>query len=106
MEVVQVHNQYIHARVSPINGDPPWCATAVYGSPCLAARDELWLALRELTTSVTEPWVKLGDFNAYLSGAEKNGRVDPNVGSMHKFQSCVDDCQFIDVGYNVGRPRG
>ena len=72
VDVLNIHNQLIHARISPRDGS----------YACL----------------VRDPWVVLGDFNAYLFADGKSGGGPPNRTSMWKFSNCLNDCRLMDLG--------
>lgn len=75
--------------------------TAVYGSNCLVKMRELWYDLTKFSQLTNNmPWIVLGDFNAYLSSEDKNGRGPPNLTSMADFYNCTTDCNLSNCGYN------
>ena len=52
------------------NNEENWRFTAVYGSPHVRARRELWRELRNLANIVNRAWCLGGDFNSTLSVAD------------------------------------
>ncbi|KAJ1377585.1 Endonuclease/exonuclease/phosphatase superfamily [Sesbania bispinosa] len=99
VDIVKDHPQFIHARVSPVDGSVPWFLTSIYASPRPAIREELWAQLQLLSTSILDPWVLMGDFNSYLSPEEKSGGAPANVRSMSRFNSFINLCGLFDLGY-------
>ncbi|KAF7819384.1 Non-LTR retroelement reverse transcriptase [Senna tora] len=95
VDVVEKHNQYIHVKVS--NGSMEWLLTAVYGSPTISKRRELWERLRSIHSSVNKPWVVAGDFNAFLFQHEKFGGRSGGSKPDVNFKGWVEDTGMIDL---------
>ncbi|GAU42633.1 hypothetical protein TSUD_238250 [Trifolium subterraneum] len=49
----------------------PWLLTVVYASPRENERSETWHQIRQLATTITDPWLMMGDFNEIASPDEK-----------------------------------
>ncbi|KAF7842625.1 hypothetical protein G2W53_004923 [Senna tora] len=64
----------IHTRVTDRNKRMNWYTTAIYGSPQANLRKNLWDELREIASVTNGAWFLAGDFNAYLSPNDKQGR--------------------------------
>lgn len=77
--------------------------TAVYGSPIPNKRTELWESLRKLKAGVSAPWALIGDFNALLHADEKRGGVRFCSSSHNAFVRVVEDCEFLDIGFEGPR---
>ncbi|KAF7844298.1 Non-LTR retroelement reverse transcriptase [Senna tora] len=63
-------------------------------------QEELWEELRSISRGIVGSWMIGGDFNAYLSSDEKVGGKGFNWKSMESFNSWVEDCDLIGLGYN------
>ncbi|KAF7830691.1 rust resistance kinase Lr10-like [Senna tora] len=99
VEVLIEEFQFIHAKVKPRSGGD-FLLTIVYGSPYISSRDEAFDKIKQIGRSIDSPWVVGGDFNAYISCDEKVGGAGGNRRSMESFGECVNDCGWIDLGYN------
>lgn len=99
VEVLSSHRQFIHARITPSANLPSLLVTFVYGSPNISVRDFLWRELRRLASTISEPWMVMGDFNAYLHASDKVGGGPPNAVAMRKFSDCITDCALFDLGF-------
>ncbi|CAL1378455.1 unnamed protein product [Linum trigynum] len=64
-------SQFLHVRVR--YGQVQWLLTAIYASPALVQRRDLWNSIRDLAEGITEPWMLAGDFNSILQPADKLG---------------------------------
>ncbi|KAK9113803.1 hypothetical protein Syun_020600 [Stephania yunnanensis] len=62
---------------------------AVYGSPNVVVRRQLWGFLSELSFSSNTPWVLAGDFNALFCSEENVGGIKPVV-IYKKFRDFVE----------------
>ena len=49
-----------------------WMCIAIYGSPILTCRSQLWDYLKELRNRISKPWMLLEDFNKFLLPSEVN----------------------------------
>ncbi|XP_057432516.1 uncharacterized protein LOC130725290 [Lotus japonicus] len=46
-----------------------------------------------------DPWLVIGDFNAYLTAFDKSGGANLNLSSMQRFQECLLSCGLSDMGF-------
>lgn len=92
VEILASHTQYVHMRCGPTDGSQPSLITCVYASPTPSVREALWGELRRIAGDIRDPWIAVGDFNAYLQSHEKAGGAGPNFNSMEKFAACLSDC--------------
>ncbi|KAK8708578.1 hypothetical protein V6N13_059616 [Hibiscus sabdariffa] len=73
-------------------------ATVVYGSPNATKRKALWSNLRHLASSIRQPWVLLGDFNATIFAED---RVSTSFMKPCKlFQEFIYDFGLRNMGFN------
>ena len=59
----------------------------------------MWDLLRHLTSIDPVPWVCIGDFNEILNLLEKWGGNKRQRGLIEAFQSTLEDCRLLDLGY-------
>lgn len=85
-----------------INENSPnaWYMSIVYASPTLIQREETWNELRNHSLNINGPWMVGGDFNAIVSSREKQGGAPPVQSSCLSFNSCIEDCSLIDLGFS------
>ncbi|KAK8694073.1 hypothetical protein V6N13_071635 [Hibiscus sabdariffa] len=76
----------------------PFLATFVYASPNPSKRNDLWLNMRSLPLSISEPWVVFGDYNATFSSHDRKGCRSSLPDS--DFQHMVFYCGLQDLGYH------
>lgn len=72
LTVVQNNWQFLHFKIVFPNNITA-CISAVYGSPQPLIRRQLWEDLNSLAEDVTDPWLVVGDFNAFLEENDKVG---------------------------------
>ncbi|KAJ4840446.1 hypothetical protein Tsubulata_016701 [Turnera subulata] len=97
VSVLHCHTQFIHMKVN-FQG-LSFLLTAVYGSPQEQWRRFLWRNIEALATQITEPWILAGDFNAILTGDERQDRWRRNGVGNYQFLNCVNEAQLIDLGF-------
>ncbi|PKI58238.1 hypothetical protein CRG98_021320 [Punica granatum] len=71
--------------------------TAMYASPSIMNRRDLWSFLSTISAGNTGPWVVLGGFNAILNASEKKGRAPFNPIPAAHFQEALDNCGLMDL---------
>lgn len=91
--------QVLLVKIQLQNNDQPFWLSCVYAEPNAYLLQNLWSELITFSTSVSEPWCVIGDFNAYLTCEDKQGGSGPNVRSMRQFEDCVHGSNLIDVEY-------
>ncbi|KAK8658991.1 hypothetical protein V6N13_029209 [Hibiscus sabdariffa] len=95
--ILSCHFQFVHCRISFTNTTDCFYATFIYASPTRRLRQHLWQHLIALSSSISSPWVVLGDFNATLSHADRQGCS--SASPEHSFQDMVSICGLHDLGY-------
>lgn len=71
----------------------------VYASNSSAQRRILWQELVDVSNSIHDPFMVIGDFNAILGAHEKHGGRMPSRTSCTDFQNMVDTCNFMHLHY-------
>ncbi|KAK3199213.1 hypothetical protein Dsin_022628 [Dipteronia sinensis] len=69
----------------------------VYAATTVTARRHLWDDMLSLSSSVSGPWLDIGDFNAVIGAYKKSGGVIPSAVSCKEFQSMSDSCNLIHM---------
>ncbi|KAI9085793.1 hypothetical protein K1719_032207 [Acacia pycnantha] len=77
--------QFLHLHVS-LKGRNPFLLTTIYVVPSPSCKLLLWQELMSLSSSVSAPWVVLGDFNDILSVAERVGGSGINRQRISQFR--------------------
>ncbi|KAK8690406.1 hypothetical protein V6N13_073940 [Hibiscus sabdariffa] len=67
-------------------------------SPNATKRKALWFNLQHLASSICEPWILFGDFNATLCLSERMGS-SPSMRLSRGFQDLVHDVGLRDTGF-------
>ena len=71
MEILTHSDYSIHALVKVPSPSLSFLLTAIYALPNFNKRKIFWDYLQNLATTISLPWVLLGDFNDMLSDDEK-----------------------------------
>lgn len=74
--------QFIHMEVTWLDNNSNFLFTAIYGSPQKQYRQFLWHDLDQIASSLSGPWLLVGDFNAILNQEERQG------GSLRRNHGC------------------
>ena len=98
--VLAATEQEIHATIKVCNSDFTWLISSIYASPRLAERKILWANLSQVALLHNLPWLLLGDFNEILCENDKLGGRQINLNRALEFKSCMDDCNFLDLGFS------
>jgi exonuclease III len=71
--------------------------SAVYASPQMTNRQQLWNYLQDLRSNLTGPWLLMGDFNEVLMSCEIKGCTFPS-NQADKFALMMERCELLDLG--------
>ncbi|KAK8672606.1 hypothetical protein V6N13_110971 [Hibiscus sabdariffa] len=96
IDILSCHFQYIHCRV--VTDQISCLATFVYASPRFNLRSTCWSLLSSIATTISEPWIVIGDFNATLSTEDRNGCAQSSLPEPG-FQNMVFDSGLSDLDY-------
>ena len=99
VEIQNYSRCHINATISSPNTQLAWKFTGFYGNLKAGKRGELWDLLRYLYTINPAPWVCIGDFNGILNLSEKWGGNERQRDLTEAFQSTLEDCKLMDLGY-------
>lgn len=80
-----------------------WSFTGIY-CPCYpSGKAFFWSSLNQISISISEPWLILGDFNSIISQAEKNGGNPFSSSSSTNLSAELSNLGLIDLGFH-GHP--
>lgn len=71
VEPIIKHDQFITLDIKRVN-DEPWYFTAIYATPDLNKRTDLWKELENFSSSHNKPWLLAVDFNDNRFAWERN----------------------------------
>ena len=92
------HRYFIDVIIDK-NKETEWRFTRFYGELETYRRMEAWNKLRGLNTRSGIPWLCVGDFNEISRQDENLGGAMRSHNQMQQFQDVIDECGFIDLGY-------
>ncbi|KAK8975650.1 hypothetical protein V6N11_005026 [Hibiscus sabdariffa] len=99
VDILKVSNQFVHGRAC-FFGSSRWVFfTAVYASPNVTIRKEVWNQLSNLNSGNDLAWLLGGDFNFILRSKEREG--GPILGSdiSHLFQDFIFDNGLLEAEF-------
>jgi hypothetical protein len=99
VEIQNYSRRHVNAKISLPFESATWKFTGFYGNLEAGKWGESWDLLRHLKSMDPVLWVCLGDFNEILNQSEKWGGNERNRSSMESFQSTLDECRLLDLGY-------
>ncbi|XP_075504007.1 uncharacterized protein LOC142541345 [Primulina tabacum] len=99
LDVIGLHEQYIHVRITCRRTQHTFYATFVYGLNTICQRRLLWNDLISFGTTCREPWMLLGDFNNVLSQEEKLGGLKVKNYETKDFDECINSVDLSDLRY-------
>ncbi|KAL0444897.1 UNVERIFIED_CONTAM: hypothetical protein Slati_2212400 [Sesamum latifolium] len=98
VDIISVHEQYIHCRISCLRADYEFLVTVAYGLNDVVPHRALWSQLVTIMEDVgEEPWLVLGDFNTVLDHSEVCGHSGDNQAAMGDFCTFLTDSALIPM---------
>ncbi|XP_028763194.1 uncharacterized protein LOC114721533 [Neltuma alba] len=97
VQYLSSNTQILHCSIFDSNSQNSSLVSFVYGETTPLKRKGLWDSISSLAGVVNEPWILLGDFNAYLSPHNKTGGGNINWNSIHDFNNCINSCGLQEV---------
>ncbi|XP_059284882.1 uncharacterized protein LOC132038189 [Lycium ferocissimum] len=91
LTILHTTSQVIHCYVEDKDTSFASYITFVYGFNTVGERKEMWDQLRTIYSSLTGPWLILGDFNALLSVDDRLHGNPVHITETEDFQECVND---------------
>lgn len=83
-------------------GGKKWVCTDVYGSPIPAQRSIFWQYLCHVYTSITSPWMLIGDFNEILLPGDQMGGIFSQA-RAEAFENVLNHCGLMNLHIVGGR---
>ena len=99
VEVVLNHEQVLHCKVKTPECLNTFLISIVYAKCSRRERGDLWDSLRDVSPQ-DGPWVVGGDFNSISNSSEGEGGAPPDLNAMNDFNSCILDCNLLDIGFS------
>ena len=100
VDIMICHNNLQFVLMEESSPNRNWFMfTVVYGSPNFRRRQMLWSKLKDLEGYISLPWLVAGDFNAFLTIAEKKGRSSRGSLPCRKFKEWMSECDMFDLGF-------
>ncbi|XP_043687599.1 uncharacterized protein LOC122638815 [Telopea speciosissima] len=97
VEEIQKSSQFIHLRVITLGSSLTFFCTAVYASNSVEERRELWRDVLGFASSISSPWMALGDFNIVRQQSEKFGGDIVRQEAIDDFNSFIFDTGLVDL---------
>ncbi|XP_061338560.1 uncharacterized protein LOC133285366 [Gastrolobium bilobum] len=97
VNLVEKSSQFVMMQIS-IHDRPHFLFMAIYASPRIKKRLELWEDLRRLQSVFNEPWLLAGDWNKIISAGEKKGGAPVDINRCKAFESVLEECNLINLG--------
>ena len=82
-----------------ISTNTKFLITFIYGRNHEEQRGPLWEDIQNLSNSLEDPWVILGDFNAVLHQGDRIGGVEVTDGETKDFTECTQQCNLHEFQY-------
>lgn len=89
----------IHERIE-VPHSPPCVLSAIMLPPILP---QAQLFDKIFSTTLSNPWLLIGDFNDFLTTADKFGGLPPNIFRMQNFANCINTCNLLEIETHVPR---
>lgn len=98
--VIDSHSQAITFRLAL--GGKSWVCSSIYASPTPTNKPILWQHLSQLCSSISEPWVQIGDFNEItLPGEQKGGQFSFNRAAA--MLDMMEGCHILEIPSTGGK---
>ncbi|KAK4721507.1 hypothetical protein R3W88_011740 [Solanum pinnatisectum] len=76
----------------------------VYGLHSIPARIPLWIAIHQLSTYITDPWLIMGDFNSILTAEDRPIGCQVQSSETRDFQECITNCNLTELATVLHMP--
>lgn len=97
MEPISSSFQEIHLECK-VN-DVFFLLSTIYASPNFERRKQLWTSFMNLPTNFNSSWLLIRDFNDIADPAEKFGGDPPSFTKMYFFNSFLNTCRLVELGF-------
>lgn len=92
-------SQFIHCKATLLDINKVVELTFVYAMNTSEEREELWLALEQIASSIQSPWDVLGDLNVTLTHEERLKGGEPVFESTEELENFTSLCELVDLNY-------
>lgn len=97
LQLLSLGTQFVHVRVTCLRTSKVFFASFIYGLNKIVERRPLWDNLKHVGSTISEPWVLLGDFNNVLSQEDKKGGLEVKNYETRDFVDCVGHLDLTDM---------
>ncbi|KAF7804493.1 putative LRR receptor-like serine/threonine-protein kinase [Senna tora] len=95
ISVIDVSQHWIHLKGKDLKG-MEFLISFVYGPPQAYNRGILWNNLLSFGSSITYPWLIMGDFNQLIHASEKLSK-NTHLSGVENFVNIINSCNMIDL---------
>lgn len=90
-----------HILVDVIDGEggDNWSLSGIYGYPEENNKKKTWGLIRQISNSVNEKWLCIGDLNDIINGEEKQGGNFRSQNQLKIGRQTISDCGLHDLGF-------
>ncbi|KAK8701867.1 hypothetical protein V6N13_020245 [Hibiscus sabdariffa] len=99
IDILVNHFQFIHFRINCVADECSSLATLIYASSNATKRKILWSHLGQLASTIHQPWLLFGDFNATLSADDRIGCA-PSTTPCSVFRQFLFDFSLQDMDFS------
>lgn len=97
INVIQVHDRFLHCRIHDHINHSSWHATFLYMTPQKENQCHIWNELLQLKPPNLDPWMIIGDFNCILSLHEKLGGAQRTTTYMTQFMNFLNNTALLSL---------
>uniref|UniRef100_A0A1D1YFE7 Retrovirus-related Pol polyprotein LINE-1 n=1 Tax=Anthurium amnicola TaxID=1678845 RepID=A0A1D1YFE7_9ARAE len=102
IQIIDETEQYMHLMVD-LGNSKCFILSAIYNSNLALDRLKTWQALKNISSSISIPWLVTGDFNQVRSNDEKIGGLKIPLSHLKPLNECIDFCTLQDMK-SIGNP--
>ncbi|XP_026459380.1 uncharacterized protein LOC113360043 [Papaver somniferum] len=100
IEIVKQSSNMIHALVTNDPAKGQWFLSCVYGTPYKNDQLSQWNYIKDLSTSISIPWVLIGDLNIIMNPSERNSNTEI---TSQEVLDAIKESDLSDLGF-IGNP--
>ncbi|XP_054817775.1 uncharacterized protein LOC129317480 [Prosopis cineraria] len=91
--------QILHCKVNVLSNNTSYLLSCVYGDPNPYERVALWDSITLLAQDISDSWLIVGDFNAYLSYKDKCPGSGHNQRAMKQFRDYINSSNLLELNF-------
>lgn len=99
LTILDYTDNQINARVFDQTINSHWIFTGFYGIPYRPNKIDSWNMKRSMASTITEPWIIIGDCNIMLHESEKQSRFPFNQSEANNFIELLHSLDLHDLGF-------